>query len=305
MIFMKPILVSPWERPVLYEHKWPTGNLSKKSHFFERFDGLGLWCWYECFMGQAGRQDRRAARPALHRIGVAREGGRSDIRNARVDPTDRMAAMNLTQEAPDELIPTRDSLLIRLKNWDDQEGWKEFFDTYWKLIYGAAIKAGLSDAEAREVVQETVLTVAKNIKEFKTGSEHGSFKAWLLKTTRWRIINQFKKRRPDQLHREHRAPDDTRETATLERIADPNGIEFETVWDREWEENLMDVALKRVKARVNPKHYQIFYLNVIKRMPPREVAESLEVGVGMVYLTKLRLSRMVKKIYERLKVEAA
>ena len=40
------------------------------------------------------------------------------------------------QMHPDELIPTRRSLLSRLKDWDDQDSWKEFFDTYWKLVYG-------------------------------------------------------------------------------------------------------------------------------------------------------------------------
>ena len=58
----------------------------------------------------------------------------------------------------DPFIPTRWSLISRLKDWDDRENWKNFFDTYWKLIYGAAIKAGLSDVEAEEVVQETVIT---------------------------------------------------------------------------------------------------------------------------------------------------
>jgi hypothetical protein len=32
------------------------------------------------------------------------------------------------------LIPTRYSLLSRLQNWDDQDSWKDFFDTYWRLI---------------------------------------------------------------------------------------------------------------------------------------------------------------------------
>ena len=65
---------------------------------------------------------------------------------------------------PNDFIPTRRSLLTRLKNWDDQESWRVFFDTYWKLIYGVAIEAGLTDTEAQEVVQETVITVAKKFK---------------------------------------------------------------------------------------------------------------------------------------------
>ena len=67
-----------------------------------------------------------------------------------------------------EFIPTRRSLLGRLKNWDDREGWEDFFNTYWKLIYSVALKAGLSDAEAQDVVQETLVTVAKKVGQFKS-----------------------------------------------------------------------------------------------------------------------------------------
>ena len=41
------------------------------------------------------------------------------------------------------MLPTRQSLLSRLKNWNDHDGWKVFFDTYWKLIYKAARESGL------------------------------------------------------------------------------------------------------------------------------------------------------------------
>ena len=65
---------------------------------------------------------------------------------------------------PEELIPTRRSLLKRLKNWEDQTSWKDFFDTYWKLIYAVAIKAGLSGVEAQDIVQETVVAVARQMR---------------------------------------------------------------------------------------------------------------------------------------------
>src|SRR5205823_2324565 len=97
---------------------------------------------------------------------------------------------------PPEFMPTRSSLLSRLKDWDDAAGWREFFDTYWKLIYSAAVKAGLSDAEAQDVVQETVLSVAKKMHGFKYDRALGSFKSWLLQLTHWRILNQLKKRLP-------------------------------------------------------------------------------------------------------------
>src|SRR5206468_8670774 len=93
-----------------------------------------------------------------------------------------------------ELCPTRQSLLSRLRSWDDQESWKDFFDTYWRLIYNAAVRAGLTEPEAQDVVQETLLSVAKKIPEFKYDSRKGSFKTWLMCLIRWRIANQFRKR---------------------------------------------------------------------------------------------------------------
>src|ERR1041384_215457 len=95
---------------------------------------------------------------------------------------------------PDELIPTRWTLISRLKNWDDHESWREFFDRYWKLIYGVALKSGLTPSEAQDVVQETVITVCKNINRFKTDPARGSFKGWLLMHTRWRILDQIRNR---------------------------------------------------------------------------------------------------------------
>src|SRR5437867_10914593 len=58
-------------------------------------------------------------------------------------------------QQPDEFIPTRQSLLSRLKNWDDKASWRDFFNTYWKLIYSIGLKAGMTAEEAQDLVQET------------------------------------------------------------------------------------------------------------------------------------------------------
>src|SRR5256885_17130220 len=81
---------------------------------------------------------------------------------------------------PCQWDPTRQSLLSRLKDLGDQQSWRDFFDTYWKLIYSAALQAGLTDAEAQDVVQDTVLSVAKKMPDFTYDPAVGSFKRWLL-----------------------------------------------------------------------------------------------------------------------------
>src|SRR3954471_12082215 len=100
-------------------------------------------------------------------------------------------AMTLTGDDP---IPTRYTLLSRLQDWDDQDSWKDFFDTYWRLIYSVALKSGLTETEAQDVVQETVISVARDIHKFKHDRECGSFKGWLRNLTRWRITDRLRKR---------------------------------------------------------------------------------------------------------------
>ena len=202
--------------------------------------------------------------------------------------------MPLMTEKPESLIPTRWSLIGRLKDWDDRESWKDFFDTYWKLIYSVAIKAGLSDAEAEEVVQETVITVAKKIGEFKADPAHGSFKGWLLKITKWRIGDQFRKR-PPLVRRRARRPDPTSQAATAERVPGQRGFSLESIWDQEWEKNLVDAALDRVKKCVSARQYQIHYFNTVKKMPVRTVAKTLGVNAAQIYLAKHRVGSVMQR----------
>ncbi len=194
---------------------------------------------------------------------------------------------------PEKFIPTRQSLLSRLKNWEDQESWRAFFDTYWKLIYNSAIRAGLTDAEAQDVVQETVSAVCKKMPEFTYDPARGSFKAWLMKQTGWRIADQFRKRMPIQASR--RSPETSTRTATVARVADPAVPELDLMWEAEWEKTLLEAAMQRLKRKVDPKYFQVFDLCVRKRWPIAKVARDLKMSSARVYLAKHRVGKLLKR----------
>jgi len=200
----------------------------------------------------------------------------------------------------DELIPTRHSLLDRLKNWNDQESWRVFFDTYWRLIYRTAIKSGLTDAEAQDVVQETVISVFKAIPEFETRTRKGSFKAWLLHLTGWRIKDQFRKRQR-RIEQPRRDPATSTNTAAVERVPDPAGQELENFWEKEWEMNILEAAAEFVKKKVDARHYQIFDLLILQQWPAGRVAQALKVSRASVYVVKHRLNKLLKKEVARLR----
>src|SRR5438132_603345 len=162
-----------------------------------------------------------------------------------------------------ELIPTRRTLLSRLKQWDDQESWQDFFNTYWKLIYGVALRAGLDEPEAQDVVQDTVVSVAKQMPNFKYDPALGSFKTWLLLITR-RRINDHLRKQYRRIKVDEPAPGGTSQTARLARVPDPASVELDAIWDEEWKRQVFDAAIQRVKQQVDAKQFQNLDSYVLK-----------------------------------------
>ena len=200
-----------------------------------------------------------------------------------------------------EFLPTRWSLLSRLKDWDDQQSWREFFDAYWKLIYSTALKAGLTHAEAQEVVQETVIAVAKKMGEFKTDPSKGSFKSWLLNVTRWRITDQLRKRARHDQRAQVPAEHSTARTSTIDRVPDPAALNLDAEWEAEWEKNLVQIALERVKGRVKPEQFQMFDLLVRQEWPALKIARRLQVNLAQVYYAKFRVTSLIKGEVKKLR----
>jgi RNA polymerase sigma factor (sigma-70 family) len=203
-----------------------------------------------------------------------------------------------TTSAP--LISTRYSLLSRLKDWGDSESWRVFFDTYWRLIYSVAVKAGLGQGEAEEVVQETVICVAQNIQKFKRDRRLGSFKGWLCNLTRWRIADQLRKR-TGLLRGDCDAA--ARKYQPLEEIPDLADNTVSVDWEHEWQTHLLKVATQRVKQRVREEQYQLFDLYVTKEWPITRICQTLEVSKAQVYLAKHRIARLLRKEVARLEKE--
>jgi RNA polymerase sigma factor (sigma-70 family) len=200
----------------------------------------------------------------------------------------------------DEFLPTRKSLLTRLKNWDDQDGWREFFDTYWKLIYSVGRKAGFTDAEAQDLVQETMMSVAKKMRGFKYDPTIGSFKTWLLLNVRSRIADHLRKRnaasRPQFV--------DGDKTELLDSAVDPSVRDLDGIWEEEWQRNLFGVALQNVKSEVSARQFQIFELYVLQELPLGMLASRLGVNMGQVYRAKHRVSQLLKKEVKRLEAKS-
>src|SRR5262245_37692260 len=130
----------------------------------------------------------------------------------------------------DSLLPTRRSLISRLRNCGDEESWRTFFKTYWKLIYSFAVSSGCTDCEAEEVVKETVFSVTRNMPEYQYYHAVCSIKGWLMHLTNWRVIDQIRKR---PARGAGPIAFDSAFAKFVDEIADPGASDLELLWDEE------------------------------------------------------------------------
>jgi RNA polymerase sigma factor (sigma-70 family) len=204
---------------------------------------------------------------------------------------------------------TRPSLLARLKDWSQQTAWRQFDHDYAPLLRNVARKAGLTEVEADEVAQETLISVAKKIGEFEHAGRRGSFRAWLYQQARWRIADQFRvraKARPltslvasaseaAEIESDSPTAGALRVEETAGTVSSESDPVFDRLWNAEWEEHVRQSALVRVKRQVSPRQFQLFELHVFQGLSVREAAKAAGTTMAAVYMAKSRVGRLFRK----------
>jgi RNA polymerase sigma factor (sigma-70 family) len=207
-------------------------------------------------------------------------------------------------EPQTDSLPTRQSLLSRLRDWQDEEGWRDFFDRYWRLIYNVARKSGLGDYQAQEVVQATFIYLARRMPKFRYDPARGSFKSWLRVVTRSRISVYRRSERTGEVFMREALPGaDEDHDGALEQIPDPAADALDEEWQREWEENLLKAAFRRLRSKVSAQQLLIFRLATPGDLPLTQVAKKLGVSLAQVYLARHRVGKLFKAEVARLRDE--
>ena len=86
-------------------------------------------------------------------------------------------------------------------------------------------------------------------------------------------------------------------------MPDPQNVDLDALWEKEWQEKLLEAAIRKVKSEVSAQQYQMFDFYVLKKMPAGKVAKSLGASLGQIYLAKHRVSSLIKKEVRRLDAE--
>ncbi len=190
---------------------------------------------------------------------------------------------------------TRASLLVRIRDGRDQEAWQQFVQLYAPVVYGFGRRRGLQDADAADVMQDVLRSVAAAAARLEYDPARGSFRGWLYTVARNKIFNFLDANR----HKVGRGTGDSGARQRLEAVAGPEW-ELAQAWDEEYERNLAALAMKRVQGEVQPATWQAFWQTAVEGKSARDAGVALGLSAGAVYVARSRVLARLKEEVQRL-----
>jgi RNA polymerase sigma factor (sigma-70 family) len=187
--------------------------------------------------------------------------------------------------------PTRASLLLRLRDHQDEGAWRQFVDLYAPLVYGYARKQGMQDADAADLSQDVLRAVAGAVGRLEYDPRRGAFRNWLFTIVRRKLLNW----RTMQEHRPRGSGDSTTHQLLAESPA-PGGMEVE--WEAEWEQRLVAWACAEVRNGVSSATWQAFWKTAVEGQPGKVVAAELGLTVVAVYHARSRVLARLKELVQ-------
>jgi RNA polymerase sigma-70 factor (ECF subfamily) len=183
---------------------------------------------------------------------------------------------------------TPESLLEQLRRPDDQAAWQQFVRLYTPLLhFWARNRLGLSDPDARDLMQDVFTVLIRKLPEFRY-DPHKRFRAWL-----WTIlVNKERERRRRNGFAEALGHEEPPELA----VPDPAG----EVAEREYRGLVVRRAMELIQAEFQPTTWQAFWECVTTDQSAGEVAAKLGLSLGAVYKAKSRVLRRLRRHLEGL-----
>src|SRR5262245_628211 len=182
---------------------------------------------------------------------------------------------------------TRPSLLLRMRDVNDDAVWWQFVEIYTPLVFGYCRGRGLQEGDAADVAQESMRAVAKAIGKFEYDPQRGKFRNWLLTVVQSKLHNFFAQ--------QQRQPELASETSLRFKLEDQSRSADGSAWETDYYRTIFNWAAERIRGEFQESTWRAFWQTTIHERDGKEVAKSLGLSVGAVYVAKSRVIARLKE----------
>lgn len=200
---------------------------------------------------------------------------------------------------------TRLSLIGRLNNPQDHLAWSEFTSLYEPLLLRMFRSQGLQDADARDVCQQVLQAVARDVEQWQPDGKEQSFRRWLFQVARNRTLKflESQRRQPRSggaaVSSNPSQPDrGTNAGANLEQVPDPRES-LSDFFEREFRQQLLVQSAEHIRGEFRESTWQAFWKTCVEGQSIPEVAKELGISVGSVYVARSRITARLKSEIQR------
>jgi RNA polymerase sigma factor (sigma-70 family) len=189
---------------------------------------------------------------------------------------------------------TTTTLLEGLFDSDNEAAWAMFDARYRPIVVAFARKLGMTESDAGDVAQETILQFLKEYKAGKYDRQRGRLRSWLIGIARFRVAGVYRKKASK---REYRG-----ESAMV--IIPEEDAALETLWDTERRTIILQAAFKEMQAttKADDRNTKAFEMLVFNQIPIETVCAELDMTAQQAYLAKSRSAKRLKAIIDRLEL---
>lgn len=185
---------------------------------------------------------------------------------------------------------TSTALLLGLREPDNEPAWRQFCTRYEPMLLAVVRQAGLSDSDAHDVVQETLLAFVQAFRAGKFDRERGRLRSWL----RGIAINELRAYWARARRREAQLATSPSGANPADQIPDEHTLS--DIFHREWERGVLAACLDEVRQEVDAVTFAAFELYALEGRPAEEVAAQLRVTKNVVYISKTRVLARVRQL---------
>ena len=187
---------------------------------------------------------------------------------------------------------TTATVLQNLRDFDNREAWSSFADRFRQPIVSFARSMSLSQADAEDAAQETLLAFAEAYRRGQYDPAKGRLSKFLFGIAYRQAL------------RARRVGAQVAPVGTTVWSQVPDEQSASGIWDVEWERGLLDECLAQVRTEFEPQTYRAFELTVRDGRDAADAANELGVPIKSVYNAKHRILKRIRELREQFESQA-